>query len=242
MIKKILISLCISFILLFIFYLILDKKFDEMEANKIIIDNEVDYIVRPTDVYNLRIDYYNDCETESTSTSCYNIDMYTLEEKKMTEEKINASIKCLEHIINEDNEEYCSKVNLVVDNKISIDMDTIYQGVEDNDVIVFKTDNYYVIKQYNAIYGLGILNIYSSNGELVKEISNTIRSYATEDAAYEEVYEVSINNNKLYYAYIDEKEYVDGIDNFVHIGYIDLNKEFNFIELKKIKAIPFNDI
>ena len=155
----------------------------------------------------------------------------------MTEEKISITISCLDHIINEDDEEYCSRVNISVDNKISLDMDTIHDGYEDSALVIFKTDNNYVIKEHRATYGMGLLNIYNNKGELLKEVENSIISYFVESSEFEETYEVGINNNKLFYAYSDDVNFINGIDNYVHIGYIDLNKDLEFIELKRVKGI-----
>ena len=149
-------------------------------------------------------------------------------------------IKCNKNeVIDDDN--YCTNINIVVDDKININIETIKDYYYDEGLIVFKTPNNYIIKQINSYYGTGLLNIYSNSGKLLKEIKNNVTSYelivdgeVLEDT---EVYEVVLNNNKLYYAWSDDLDFVNGLDNKVHIGYIDLNEKLDFHEQHTLNAI-----
>ncbi len=237
--KKIFRVLLISFILLFFVYLLLQKKFDKME-NPVKEDKSF-YINNPIPnnmAYNIKLAFFDNCE----DNACYNIDLENIKSEVINENNMNINIKCLkkEHI-DEDEINYCTKLGIIVDDKVNLEIDTIKNYYYDESVVIFKTDNNYIIKEYNTLFGSGVLNIYDNNGSLLKNITNSINSYEiVEDDKIEEntnKYDVSISDNKLYYAYTEDMDYVLGLNNFVHVGYIKLDSDLEYVELYKIKAI-----
>ena len=233
--RKVVFILLSIFVILIVIYVLLDKRFEVDE----LINNDFSYEVidsPKSDVYYIKIDYFDYCD----DASCYFVDLEELKKENINDSKINLDIKCNKKDEIDDNN-YCTNIDVSIDNKISLNLDTVKNYYYDESLIVFKTNKYYIVKQTNSIYGSGLLNIYNNNGKLLKEIKNNVTSYevvindeVNEDS---EIYEVSVNDNKLYYAYTDDLDFVIGLDNLVHLGYIDLDEKMEFHELQVIKGL-----
>ncbi len=132
----------------------------------------------------------------------------------------------------------CNENEITLDNKIKFSFG-INDEYEDTNTLIYKTDNYYIIKQENTIFGQGKLIIYSLTGEVLKEINNSVTEIDVVSEEENESYEYipTIKDNKLYIVMSDYLNYENGLDNIVHFGYIDLSKSFEFVELYQIKAI-----
>lgn len=236
--KKIFRVLLISFGLLFIIYLILQSKFDNIDNNKIIKEEIVNYDSPDNMAFNIKLDFFDNCE----NNSCYNIDLEKFKDDIINDDNINISLKCLkEENILEDEINYCTLLNIRVDNKFDVTLNTVKNYYYDDAIVIFKTNDNYVVKEYNTLYGSGLLNIYDSTGSLLKEIEKSVSSFdIVNDEEIEDNtnrYEVSINENKLYYAYTEDMDYVLGLNNYVHIGYVLLDSNLEFNELYKVNAI-----
>lgn len=236
--KKILRVLLISFALLFVVYLILQGKFDNNEKNKTNEKESINYEVPNNTAFNIKLDFFDNCE----NNGCYNIDLESFVDEIINDDNINISLKCLKkERIDEDEIDYCTELNVLVDNKINLTLNTIKDYYYDDSIVIFKTNDNYVIKEYNTLYGSGLLNIYDNNGSLLKEIEKSVSSFdVIESDEIEDNtnnYEVSINENRLYYAYTEDMDFILGLNNFVHIGYVLLDSNFEFNELYKMNAI-----
>ena len=236
--KKILLIFLSVFGVLFIIYLILDKSFSDELNEKDNKETTYEIIESPfNEAKNIVLDYFDSIEEGNT----YYIDLEDFKKESIKDESASLEINCNKKEVIDEDINYCTNINISIDDKILLSLDTIKNYYYDDYLTIFKTEKYYIVKQANQFFGSGILNIYDYDGKLVKEIKNNVTSYGIirdeEEVEDAEEYKVSINDNKLYYAYTDDMDFVLGLDNLIHFGYIDLGKNLEFNETKRVKGI-----
>lgn len=173
---------------------------------------------------------------------CSEIDLSYNNKLNYTVNGFKIEFNCLKYQKDEDEDfNYCSKNQLKIDSKVNYEF---INNIEFEDVktLIFKTPKYYIIKQANSLYGQGDFKIFDLNGKLVKSINKSITEFDLfpediDDEMQSVMYDPTISDNKLYYVYTDYLNFENGLDNKVHLGYIDLNNNFKYTESFSIKAI-----
>lgn len=236
--KKILLIFTSIFGALLIIYLILDKSFSD-ELNKETDKEFIHEIIESplNEAKHIVLDYFDSTE----DSNAYYIDLEKFKKESIKEKDASIEINCNKREVIDDDIDYCTNINISIDDKIVLNIDTVKNYYYDDYLTIFKTGKYYIIKQSNQFFGSGILNIYNHDGKLVKEIKNSVTNYGLiideEEVEDGDEYKVSINDNKLYYAYTDDMDFVLGLDNLIHFGYIDLAGNLDFNEIKRVKGI-----
>ncbi len=181
------------------------------------------------------------CEDDEY-TNCSEIDVIDKNKLNFTKNDIKIEFNCLNYFIDEDdnNYKYCKKNQIKLDNKVSYTFNNNLE-YEDTKTLIFKTDKYYIIKEVNTIYGQGDLIIFDLSGKVVKKIDKTITEFDVlpdnnDDDMEAKLYNPRVNDNKLYYVYSDYINFENGLDNKVHLGFLDLNN-LEYTETYSLKAI-----
>ena len=173
---------------------------------------------------------------------CSEIDLTDNNKLNYSNNGFKIEFNCLNYQKDEDEDfNYCYKNQLKIDSKINYEFinDLEYEDVK---TLIYKTPKYYIIKQANSLYGQGDLKIFDLNGKVVKSIEKTITEFDLypediDDEMQSVMYDPTISNNRLYYVYSDYLNYENGLDNKVHLGFIDLNNNFRYTELESIRAL-----
>ena len=103
-------------------------------------------------------------------------------------------------------------------------------------LMIYKTDNNYIVKEVGSQFGEGIMVIYNNEGDLLKELDEVITNFELDDNS-NTLYNYSpvINDNKLYYVFRSDESYSNnGIDSEIEFGFVDLND----LKYKKLYTIP----
>ena len=181
------------------------------------------------------------CE-EGEYPNCKEIDLLDNNKLNFNYNDFKIEFKCLDYYIDKDDKEYryCAKNQIKLDNKVTF---TFENNIEYEDVrtLIFKTSKNYIIKEANTIYGQGDLVIYDLNGKQIKKVDKTVTEFDVfpeeiDDEMQSKLYNPTISENKLYYVYSDYLNFENGLDNKVHLGYIDLDT-LEYTETYSLKAV-----
>ena len=230
-------------------YYIIDKNspkkvdYNSDIENTIVMDDLVLFPEMDSSVKVLTFSYDGvTCEEEEYS-NCSEVDLLLNNKLNYSLYGFKIEFTCLNYFIDKDDSEYryCEKNRIKLDNKVTYTFNNSLE-YEDLRTLVLKTDKYYIIKQINTIYGQGNLKIYDLNGKEVKSLKNSIVEFdifpeGNDEEMESKVYVPVVNDNKLYYVYSDYLNFENGLDNKVHLGYVDLNNNFKYTEISSIKAV-----
>ena len=185
---------------------------------------------------------YDGVECDNNDLVCSEIDLLKNNNLNFKLKNFSIKFKCLDYFSDkEDDLNYCVKNQIIIDNKVKYEFENQLE-FDDTETLIFKTKKYYVIKNANTVYGQGDLKIYNLDGKLIKSINNTVTEFddipdSDEDEMIPYKFNPTINNNKLYYVYSDYLNFENGLDNIVHLGYVDLNNNFKYTELYSQKGM-----
>ena len=236
----IILTIVVVFSFVFIFLKKEDINKEEYEVENEVVDNEKwnelkEFPMNDSTVKKIVLSYDEiSCEEE---TSCKEIDYLKNNNLSFELSNIKVDFSCSKY--NKD-EDYCERNKMVLDSKINFEYKNELE-YEYTSSVIFKTSDYYIIKQVNTIYGQGVVNIYSNNGKLLKEIKNSVTEIDVfpnedEDEMQSYKYMLSVNNNRLFLMLSDYLNFENGLDNIVHFGYIDLKNNFEFVDLYQVKG------
>ncbi len=190
----------------------------------------------------LIIDYLKNCK--GIDATCEYIDQnLNFKDQKITSEDLTVETKCDEYL-NDETEKNCQGSTLKIDNLFEVTT-TLGALPTKREIVIAKTDDYYIIEDINVSYNTGMLSIYDKKGKIVKKIENVVADFLSvekwkSEQNYERDYtgfEFTINDNKLYYVTTDNyKDYMLDTDKYIEEDLCQNYVHFNYIDLKNLET------
>ena len=194
-------------------------------------------------VESIVLNYLEKCNNAS---NCFKIDDYENYQDEKISDNIKLTCNNYDYETEEDGNKFCYSATLNIDNKVKFIYDNNWNlGLANIDIL--KSNQFYIVQEQSLNYGRGRIVIYDNDGNKLKEINNTT-TYLTvldengniiETNIEKDEYKIKLINNKLYYAYTED-DYdnfcINSRNSYVHIGYIDLNNNFEIVELQKVRG------
>lgn len=186
------------------------------------------------------LDFIDGCKDNKVE-DCYSVDNY----KNYNQENIseNIRIKCDNYAYETDerSNKFCYISTMIIDDKINHTYENQWNfGL--STIEILKTSKYIILQEKGIIAGNGKIVVYDYNGNKLKELNNTVTSATITDDNFdnnfkENMFNIKIKDNNLYYAYKEKDNHNCDESNYLHIGYVDLENDFKYTEMYKVKAI-----
>ncbi len=190
----------------------------------------------------LIIDYLNNCK--GIDATCKYIDQnINFKNQKITNGNLTVETKCDDYL-NDETEKNCQGSTLKIDNLFEVTT-TLGRRPTKREIVIAKTDDYYIIEDVNVSYNTGTLSIYDKKGKVVKKIENVVADFLSvekwkNEQNYERDYndfEFTISDNKLYYVTTDDyKDYMLDTDKYIQEDLCQNYVHFNYIDLKNLET------